>query len=99
MLARATHKTKREIEELVAELAPKPGVPSTIRKRPERKASSNPLGPPSAPNLYMAELDYGKEKMDAYRGSADRVREPAPSFQLFPGTVPVDGSPPRRVSV
>ncbi len=51
-----------------------------------------------AHNLHMAELDYGKEKMDAYRGSADRVREPAPSFQLFPGRVPVDDSPPHRVS-
>ena len=50
VLARATHKTKREIEELVAELAPKPAVPSTIRKRPERKASSNPPNPPSAPS-------------------------------------------------
>ncbi len=50
VLARATHKTKREIEELVAELAPKPAVPPTIRKRPERKASSNPPDPPSPPS-------------------------------------------------
>jgi len=38
VLAKATHKTKRELEKLVAELAPKPDVPPTIRKRPERKA-------------------------------------------------------------
>ncbi len=43
VLDRATHKTKREIEELVAELAPKPDVPPTIRKRPQRKADSEPL--------------------------------------------------------
>ena len=43
VLARATHKTKREIEELVAELAPKPDVPPTIRKRPQRKAKSESL--------------------------------------------------------
>ncbi len=43
VLGRATHKTKREIEELVAELAPKPDVPPTIRKRPQRKAKSEPL--------------------------------------------------------
>ena len=36
-------------------------------------------------NLYMAELDYGKEKMDAYRRSTDRVGEP--EVQLCPGTV------------
>ena len=40
VLARATHKTKRELEELVAELAPKPDVAPTIRKRPQRKAKS-----------------------------------------------------------
>ncbi len=51
-----------------------------------------------AHNLYMAEKDYGKEKMDAYRCSVDRVREPAPSFQLFPRRVPVDDSPPPHVS-
>ena len=35
----------------------------------------------------MAELDYGKEKMDTYRRSADRVGEPQPSFELCPGRV------------
>ncbi len=40
-----------------------------------------------AHNLYMAELDYGKETMDQFRRSADRVREPAPSFQLHPDRV------------
>ena len=33
-------------------------------------------------NAYMAELDYGKKKMDQYRRSADRVREPSPTLQL-----------------
>ena len=40
-----------------------------------------------AHNLYMAEMDYGKDKMDQYRRSADRVREPSPSFLLFPDGV------------
>ena len=34
----------------------------------------------SCHNAYMAELDYGKEKMDPYRRTADRVGEPQPSF-------------------
>jgi len=38
-------------------------------------------------NAYMAELDYGKEKMDQYRRSADRVREPQPTFELCLGRV------------
>ena len=39
-------------------------------------------------NLYMAEKDYGKKKMDRYRRSGDGVREPAPAFELRP-----DGAP------
>jgi len=35
VLARAEGKSKREIEELVAELAPKPDVPTTVQKVPE----------------------------------------------------------------
>lgn len=42
VLARATGKTKREIEELVARLAPQPPVASTIRKLPERLAPVSP---------------------------------------------------------
>ncbi len=41
-LARAVHKSKREIEELVAELSPKPDVPSTVRKLPSRPAATPP---------------------------------------------------------
>jgi hypothetical protein len=37
LLGRATHKTKREIEELVAELSPKPDVPAAMRKLPARQ--------------------------------------------------------------
>ena len=46
-------------------------------------------------NLYMAEMDYGKDKMERYRRSADRVGEPRPSFPLFPDKV--QESPPLRV--
>ena len=35
-----------------------------------------------AHNLYMAEQDYGKELMDAYRSPSDSVREPQASFEL-----------------
>jgi hypothetical protein len=37
LLARATHRSKREVEELVAEIAPRPDAPSLIRKMPERR--------------------------------------------------------------
>src|SRR5262245_47215063 len=42
LLARATHKTKREIEEMVAALAPRPDAPSVIRKLPERQQRAEP---------------------------------------------------------
>jgi hypothetical protein len=38
LLSRAAHKTKRELEQLVVELAPRPDVPSVVRKVPERPA-------------------------------------------------------------
>ena len=38
-------------------------------------------------NAYMAELDYGKEKMDQYRRSGGRVSEPEPTLELCPDTV------------
>ena len=37
LLERATRKTKKKIEALVAEVAPKPDVPSTMRKLPARR--------------------------------------------------------------
>src|SRR2546425_5749730 len=46
VLAEAAGKTKREIEELVARLAPQPAVAPTIRKLPER--------PPPAPAEPLA---------------------------------------------
>ena len=50
VLARAAHKSKRKIEELVAEIAPKPDVRATMRKLPGRQEETRPtpalgLGP------------------------------------------------------
>jgi hypothetical protein len=42
LLARATHQSKRQIEELVAELSPKPDVPATMRKLPKRREKTKP---------------------------------------------------------
>jgi hypothetical protein len=36
VLARATHRTKRQVEHLVAELAPRPDAPALVRKLPTR---------------------------------------------------------------
>lgn len=45
VLARAAYKTKKKIKELVAELAPKPDVPSKMRKLPERREKKKPEPP------------------------------------------------------
>jgi hypothetical protein len=43
VLARAVHRSKRQIEALIAELEPRPDVKATIRKRPApRAARTNP---------------------------------------------------------
>jgi hypothetical protein len=39
LLGRAAHKTKQQIEELVAEVSPRPDVPAVVRKLPERAAA------------------------------------------------------------
>ena len=51
LLERASGKGKREIELLVAEIAPKPDIPSRIRKLPE---SSSPEAEPSSPVSKLA---------------------------------------------
>jgi hypothetical protein len=52
VLAGAANKSKREIEELVATLAPKPDVPPSIRKLPDRP-SQTPPPPPSTPSVEL----------------------------------------------
>jgi 5-methylcytosine-specific restriction endonuclease McrA len=42
LLERAAHKSKRETEELVAELAPRPDAPAVMRRLPERRAQTPP---------------------------------------------------------
>ena len=45
VLAQAKHRTIREIEQLVAHLAPQPDVPSTLRALPARSPDPAPLSP------------------------------------------------------
>jgi hypothetical protein len=49
LLERAVHRSKREIEELLAELAPRPDAPALMRKLPERPVRPLALGPDRAP--------------------------------------------------
>ena len=40
LLERAVHRTKRQVEELVAEMAPRPDVPALVRRLPERGSAT-----------------------------------------------------------
>lgn len=51
LLAAATHKTKRQIEELLAERFPKPDVPTRIVTLP-RKRPATPVPVPAEPTLF-----------------------------------------------
>jgi len=63
LLRRAAHKSKRQIEELIAELAPRPDAPALMRKLPERRAGVTPptpalqLGPDGVVPLAPLGLD------------------------------------------
>jgi hypothetical protein len=46
VLARATHRSKRQIEELVAELSPRPDAPSMMRKLPQKRQAPLTALPP-----------------------------------------------------
>ncbi len=54
VLTCAVHKSKREIKELIAELAPRPDVPTVVRKLPDRRLETLPsrdVGP--TPKLQL----------------------------------------------
>ena len=54
LLARAAHQSKRKIEELVAELSPKPDVPAMLRKLPERRKNTPPMEIQLGPDLVAS---------------------------------------------
>ncbi len=56
LLAKAAHLGKREIEELVAELAPRPDVPALMRRLPERRGHNPGSTPPRSTELGSADV-------------------------------------------
>jgi 5-methylcytosine-specific restriction endonuclease McrA len=55
VLGRAVHRSKREILELVAELAPRPDVPAAIRALPRREVDRSASTPGSAPGALLTD--------------------------------------------
>ncbi len=72
VLARATHKTKSEIEELIAEIAPKPDVPPSIRMLAVRVETSSP-GEPAAPQSRPVRSNSVRTELGATLWRAGRI--------------------------
>jgi hypothetical protein len=53
LLSLAAHKSKREIEKLVAEVCPRPDVPSVMRKLPERPGAPTCGEPPATTSVQL----------------------------------------------
>jgi hypothetical protein len=88
VLRRATHCSKREIEELVAELAPRPDVPARLRKLPERRdRRARPAADPLPSGAASGQTSPAQPPSSLER--------PLSSSQLFPGRVVQPLSPSR----
>jgi len=85
LLARAVHKTKRQIEELIAELAPRPDAPTVVRKLPER--------PPSAAPGPASPVPPGRAPLSPTAGS----ERTAPACHRHPGQPAAEGERPPAV--
>jgi hypothetical protein len=73
VLEHAAHKSKRQIEELIAELSPRPDAPALMRKLPERRARVEP-----APALPL-DSDQGAPAMELRPERVEALRTPAPA--------------------
>ena len=96
LLERATHKSKRQVEELIAEIAPRPDVPAMLRKLPERRPLVPAAGLLVVPNrgegpmLELgpgATLELGPDAVGAPEPGAPRD-EPAVSHEALSTRAP-----------
>jgi 5-methylcytosine-specific restriction endonuclease McrA len=93
VLERATHRSKRQILELVAEIAPRPDVPVTVRKLPERKARpSTHLVVPTPSGSPILELGLDRVAAPEPRARPNEVAVSAPAVQTGAPTVGHDPS-------
>ena len=80
LLGRATHRSKRQIEELIAEICPRPDVPSLVRKLPGGMGQE-PLPPPTRlpargedrATAGVVELSEARGRVRADGAPADRI--------------------------
>jgi hypothetical protein len=95
VLKRATHKSKRQIEELVAELEPRPDARARIRKLPERRAMAHPAST-SGSGSASGGSRCAEVRPDAAPLPRDLTglgRDTGPKPQLCPGRVGLSARP------
>ncbi|MEX1127693.1 MAG: hypothetical protein WEB50_03900 [Vicinamibacterales bacterium] len=80
VLASARHKSRREVEELVAALRPKPDVPAIVRKVPQPRA----VPPPAGPLLSTSPVDAPRPAAAAQRPAPVRVAPSPVATPLSP---------------
>jgi hypothetical protein len=100
LLRRATHRSKRGIEELIAEVAPREDVPALMRRLPERRLTPaaalavSPVSHPSTPPRMggtvtpsTIRLEEGRQVLAPASGAPERAQPlPPPVVQpLAPG--------------
>jgi hypothetical protein len=98
ILARATHRSRREVEELIATHFPRPDVVASIRKVPERTRVASGfdgtiVGAPGSPALVVRSEDQRRAigVTEAVRGGAESSASSPPPVAATP--------PPRRAVV
>ena len=96
LLSRAVHRSKHQIEQLLAELFPQADVPATIRRLPEPRAtlasgsSTSGSEAPPAPAIPSTSWTSAPETRPAGPGAAQASPAPGLGAELAPDGVPFD---------
>src|SRR6266568_3702703 len=96
VLARASNKRRHEIETLVAELAPRPDVPSTVRRLPCPRSAPAPA---AGPGPAMNQVTLDAEMKTSVPSAADTPIAPSPSALPTPPRPIVQAWAPERYRV
>jgi hypothetical protein len=75
LLRLAAYKSKRQIEELIAELSPRPEVPAVMRKLPEVKVEARP-GVELSPDRVETPRELGPDRVPPARDPVQTAVEP-----------------------
>jgi hypothetical protein len=98
VVAEAVGRRKREVDKLVARLAPRPDVPASVRKLPAKAVVVSSLpGPVEVPGPERAEVDTSQKEGPSQHGPADPPRLVLPAAP--PPSPPVAALAPDRYRI